>query len=126
MDTRMKIAIFLMLFALFGLVVGILELLKHGFIASSWYCVLIGGVAVFFLFLSVIDAMEGASLWGRFLFFSMYLLLLSILYRISSSILFGGVANIIIVLAITLFVVTILFIGTFSSGTGKRRTYYRR
>ena len=124
MEAGLKVTIFLVLIALFSLVVGILELLIHGLIVSSWYCILIAGLAVFLLYFLIIGAERFSWLWVRSFIFTIYLLLLSILFRISSSILFGGVANIIIVFAITLFVVAILFIGTFSSGKS-RRIYHR-
>jgi hypothetical protein len=106
----MAIRMFVMGYMLFLILVGLLEVVFHGLILSSWYCVVIAAIA-FGFFIATIAAGDAGMRVGRLFMnwwiLSTYFFLVSVLYRISPQIVIGSWATMLIFVALMAVIATI-------------------
>ncbi|HEY6287387.1 MAG TPA: hypothetical protein VIX20_17095, partial [Ktedonobacteraceae bacterium] len=108
------VRMFVMGYALFLILVGVLEVVFHGLILSSWYCVVIAAIALGFFLATLAAGDEGMRVGRLFMnwwIISTYVFIVSVLYRISPNIVFGSWATILIFVALMAFIAVISDLG---------------
>ena len=94
-------------YALFGIIVGLLYVISSGLIKSSWYCVVIAFIGMNCL---IVQMITKDKTFGFFFFpLVFYIFVLSVLWRINSHILIGGLGNILIFTCLSVLVIIFLY-----------------